>query len=201
MLVLIALLAGSFPFLWRGLVRWRYEPSIYAVNHAPEKTTAVVFGAAVRHGRLSTVLRDRMDTAIELYQRGQVGQILVSGAEYTDARSEPEAMRAYAMQRGVPQGVILSDPGGLRTYDTCYRARHLYDVESAILVTQAFHLPRALFTCNRLGISAVGTAADKRPYRAADWYEMRETAATLVALWDVVRREPPLTLEASLSLP
>ena len=101
---------------------------------------------------------------------------------------------AYAIERGVPSEDLQPDFGGRRTYDTCYRAREIFQIDNAILVTQEFHLPRALFTCNLLGIEAVGVAADLRPYRGARWYEFRETAATLNALWDIIRQARPPVL-------
>ncbi len=103
-------------------------------------------------------------------------------------------MLAYAVRRGVPEADIQPDYAGLRTYDTCYRAKYIFQVESAVLITQDFHLPRALFICNALGIEAVGVTADQQRYRGARWYETRETAATLVALWDVVSRQEPAVL-------
>jgi SanA protein len=154
---------------------------------------AVVFGAAVYSGgRLSPVLRDRMDTAIDLYRAGRVDHILVSGDGRSIYYDEPGAMHSYAVQQGVAQGDVTTDRAGRRTYDTCYRAAYVYDVTQAVLVTQRFHLPRALLTCGGLGIDVVGASADRRPYRGAGWYELRETGATLVAAWDVARRQPPL---------
>ncbi|MCA9872424.1 MAG: YdcF family protein, partial [Anaerolineales bacterium] len=161
----------------------------------------IVFGAAVYgNGRLSPVLRDRVETAVQLYKTGRVDKILMSGDNQTLEYDEPSAMVAYAVAQGVPAADVQPDYGGRRTYDTCYRARDIFQVESAVLVTQAFHLPRALFTCRQLGITAVGVAADLRTYRAAGWYETRETAATLVALWDVVRHSPPPVLGEPLPL-
>ena len=99
-------------------------------------------------------------------------------------------MMDYAIEQGVATEDIQPDFAGRRTYDTCYRAREIFQLESAILVTQQFHLPRAMFTCQQLGIEVVGVAADAQPYRGARWYEMRETLATAVALWDVIREQP-----------
>lgn len=189
-----ALLLTS-PLLWRQVVVHRYDSRVYDVPGAPPRPTAIVFGAAVyRGGRLSTVLRDRMETAITLYEQGTVNQLLVSGDGVSAGYDEPSAMKAYAIQRGVPASDIRVDLGGRRTYDSCYRARHFFGVDEAILVTQAFHLPRALFVCEQLGVSAVGVSADLRAYRGAKWYEFREVAASLVALGDVLQqREPAVT--------
>lgn len=183
------------PIFWRELVQLTNTARTYTTDTAPTSDVALVFGAAVyADGRLSPVLRDRMDTAIALFEAGKVNRILVSGDNRADHYDEPGAMRDYAVGRGVPATAVQPDQAGLRTYDTCYRAREIFQLDQAILVTQAFHLPRALFTCRQLGLDAVGVVADQRPYRGARWYEIRETAATMRALWDVLRREPPPAL-------
>ncbi len=198
-LLALGLVVASSPWFVRGAVRAYYDRRLYAVENVPGRPVAVVFGAAVYGDRLSAVLRDRVDTAIALYRTGQVERILVSGDNSSDFYDEPGAMRDYAIEQGVPAADVIADPAGHRTYDTCFRAREVYGVESAILVTQAFHLPRALLTCGSMGIDAVGAVADRRPYRGARWYEMRETAATLVAIWDVLRGDPPPGWEAALA--
>ncbi len=189
MVIVFALLL--LPWVWRQAVRVYYGGQIQTIETAEPASVAVVFGAAVyRDGRLSSVLRDRMDTAVALYHDGTVEKLLVSGDNRSNEYNEPGAMMAYAISRGVDEADIQPDYAGLRTYDTCYRARHIFEVDEAILVTQAFHLPRAIFTCRQLGVDATGIQADMRPYRGSSWYEFRETIATLRALWDVLRREP-----------
>jgi SanA protein len=197
---LLLLIAGivAFPFVLRVLVRNRFESHIYEVADAPYKPVAIVFGAAVyRGGRLSTVLRDRMDTAIKLYNNGVVDKIIVSGNQGEGGYDEPGAMLSYAIALGVPPSDLISDNQGDRTYDTCYRANHVFDQASVLLVTQEFHLPRALFTCSNLGIEVVGVKADQRTYRGARWYELRETAAMLVALADILWQKPQVSLSTT----
>ena len=196
-LVAILLLIVS-PVLWRNAVKLYYQRAIYPRPEVPEGQTAVVFGAAVyANGRLSPVLRDRVDTAIALYKAGQVEHIILSGDNRDVDYDETGAMMDYAIKQGVDSADITVDRAGHRTYDTCYRAGHVFDVKNAVLVTQEFHLPRALMTCEGLGIKSIGAMADMRPYQGAGWYEIRETGATLVALWDVMRREPPPLMELS----
>ena len=189
------------PWLWRQAVRIYYGNQIRTVESVEPSRVAIVFGAAVySDGRLSSVLRDRMDTAVSLYKNGKVDKLLLSGDNRLDHYNEPGAMMNYAINRGVAPTDIQPDYAGLRTYDTCYRARHIFQVEEAILVTQAFHLPRAIFTCRQLGLDVVGTGADLRPYRGSRWYEFRETIATSRALWDVLRREPAQILGDTIPL-
>jgi SanA protein len=117
---------------------------------------------------------------------------LMSGDNSHNDYNEPAAMRAYAMQLGVSGDDIVLDYAGRRTYDTCYRAREIFRVNEVILVTQNFHLPRALYTCNALGVHAVGVSADMRVYRKrslAIW-NLRELPASLVALWQVHISQP-----------
>jgi len=156
--------------------------------NAPESRVAIVFGAGLsRDGSPSPVLKDRVMTAAELYFSGKVKKILMSGDNRFLDYNEPGAMLDYALELGVPRQDIVLDFAGRRTYDTCYRAKAIFGVTDALLVTQRFHLPRAVFTCNFLGIKGYGVIADLRPYnsRSIDYWNMREVGATVVALWDV----------------
>jgi SanA protein len=142
------------------------------------------------------VLRDRIRTAAELFFTGKVDVLLMSGDNSDINYDEPTAMKEYALSLGVPEENIVLDFAGRRTYDTCYRARAIFGVEEAFLVTQAFHLPRALFTCNILGVNAVGVAAYESRYweGAMEYWTMREYPATATAFWDIffARPEPIL---------
>ena len=132
-----------------------------------------------------TALADRVWTAAELYKAGKVEKLLMSGDNRYIEYNEPEAMRQYALAQGVPDEDIVLDYAGRRTYDTCYRAEYIFEVEEAILVTQWFHLDRALYTCDKLGIDAVGVAADRRDYQSARYWWMREVAAVTRAWLDL----------------
>lgn len=188
---LLCLLLLLSPLVWWKGVQWFYGRSIYTVEDVPADKVAIVFGAAIYgNGRLSPILRDRMDTAVQLYLDGTVQKIVVSGDNRFEDYDEPTAMMDYAIERGVAAEDIQPDYAGRRTYDTCYRARDIFQLDSAILVTQRFHLPRAMFTCEQLGVEVVGVASDPQLYRDAGWYEVRETLATAVALWDVIQEQP-----------
>ena len=195
--VILTIIVGSivtFPFWWQSLLALRYEPRIAEPAAAGEAPVALVFGArAYSSGRLSSMLRDRVDTAVDLYEAGKVTRILMSGG-INGGVDEAQAMRNYALARGVPAEALLVDSQGNRTYDSCYHAYETFGVRSALLVTQRFHLPRALFTCEALGIDVTGASADRRAYSpwSLQWSENRELPASLLALVDVVRRRPPL---------
>ncbi len=205
-LLLAALMA--FPWVWRGLVELRYAPRTYTLDEylaqtaptaaQPAPRTALVFGARVyRDGRLSAMLRDRVDTAVALYSAGQLDRLIMTGGQNGEAYDEPAAMRDHAVANGVPPSAIVLDYGGLRTYDSCYRAAHVFDLNEALLVTQAFHLPRALLLCDQLGMEVIGVSADRRVYdpRSMRWSEARELVALVAALVDLVRRQPPQITE------
>ena len=183
----------AFPFVWRWWLQWHYGRQIFPVDQVRAERVALVFGARIYpDGRLSPMLRDRVETAVQLYQAGKVEVLLFSGDNRFSDYDEPGRMMDYALSRGVPPEAIQPDYAGRRTYDTCYRAREIFGLESAILVTQEFHLPRALFTCDRLGLDAVGVGADLQPYsrRSLLWSGLREIPASLVALIDVIQQAP-----------
>lgn len=166
---------------------------IYSVESAPVSPTAIVFGAGLtRDGTPTRVLRDRVETAAQLYFQGKVEKLLMSGDNQQVEYNEPGAMREYALELGVPDEDIVLDYAGRRTYDTCYRARNIFNVQSALVITQNFHLPRAIFTCNSLGIQAVGISADKNTYnrRSLQYWKLRELVATSQAFIDIYLTRP-----------
>jgi SanA protein len=168
-----------------------YQSAIVAPAAVEPGRTAIVFGAGVLpDGQPTTVLYDRVAVAAELYRLGRVRQIILSGDGRPASTQEPEVMRRTALALGVPDAALLLDGGGLRTYESCERARSTFNVGDAVLVTQRFHLPRALFTCDAAGIDVVGVAGDRRryPWRWLTSWHLRETAATAVAWWDALTK-------------
>lgn len=136
---------------------------------------AIVFGARVWDDKsLSPVLYDRVVTAVELYRAGRVAKILMSGDNPFENYDEPTAMKETAVRLGVPANDVVLDFAGRRTYDTCYRAREIFEVKKAILVTQEFHQARALYLCNNLGVDSVGIIANRRQYEGENYWNFRE---------------------------
>ena len=165
----------------------------FSKENVPARQVAIVFGAEVKKdGTPSVVLRDRVETAVALYKSGKVEKLLMSGDNRFVDYNEPEAMRRYAIALGMPDADIVLDYAGRRTYDTCYRAKEIFGVNAAVLVTQGFHLPRALFLCNAFGISAVGVEAKNYYYfkRLRLFWNMRELLATVQSVWDVYLLKP-----------
>jgi SanA protein len=197
-LILFVLLCGAATLLLPRVLTGLYSiPRTFSVADAPSKAVAVVFGAGLwRDGSPTPVLRDRVQAAAELYFAGKVQKLLMSGDNSTVYHNEPAAMQEYALQLGVPQDAIVLDYAGRRTYDTCMRARKIFGLTDVILVTQKFHLPRAILTCNALGVKGVGVTADLRQYRRAAllFWNLRELPASLTALWDLYVSPPAVVL-------
>jgi SanA protein len=192
-LLLVVVLAAVVLFIPRLLVTAYSNSRSYTAADVPARKVAIVFGAGLwRDGSPTPVLRDRVATAADLYFSGKVEKLLMSGDNRFVEYNEPGAMRAYALELGIPDNDIVLDYAGRRTYDTCYRAQKIFGLQQAILVTQSFHLPRALYTCNSLGLDAVGVPSDLRQYRDSSlaYWNLREVPATLVALWEVNISKP-----------
>jgi SanA protein len=191
------LLPGLFAlfaiFATRSVFLLHAVPKTFAFDAAPADKVAIVFGAGLlRNGSAGPVLSDRVETAVRLYQAGKVEKLLMSGDNRFVEYNEPEAMRQYALNAGVPDEDIVLDYAGRRTYDTCYRAKHIFNVESAILVTQEFHMARALYLCDAFGVESVGVEANNRYFlkRSRLYWNLRELFATMGAAWDVMYLHP-----------
>ena len=180
-------------FLTRFVFLIYASPMTFSLDIVPERKVAIVFGAGLlRDGSAGPVLSDRVETAVKLYQAGKVDKLLMSGDNRFVEYNEPEAMRQYALKAGVPDDDIVLDYAGRRTYDTCYRAREIFQVRSAILVTQPFHMARALYLCNSFGVESVGVEADNRYFlkRSRLIWNTRELFAMMGAAWDVMFAHP-----------
>jgi SanA protein len=190
LIVLVLVVLGLTAPKW--ILGWQYGRRILSVDQAPARDVAIVFGAGLRRdGTPTTVLADRIDTAVALFREGKVARLLMTGSS-REGYDEPAAMAARARSLGVPEQAILVDTGGVRTYESCARARQS-GIRSALLVSQRFHLPRALALCGSMGIEADGVAADRSAYsaRARRFWALREYPASLVAVFEVLlaRRE------------
>jgi len=158
----------------------------------PNTAVAIVFGAGVLSNKEPTsVLEDRLNLAADLYALGKTEKILVSGDNRVESYNEPEAMFQYLVQKkGIPEEDIVRDYAGRRTYDTCKRAKEIWDVEEAIIITQGYHLPRALFTCSTLGIESFALSSTNREYLGELRYKFRELIAIHKAILDVYILHP-----------
>lgn len=194
LLISVLFILGLVAFILPRIITYFYAgPRTYQPGELPAKPVAIVFGAGLRRdGSPSPVLRDRVATAAGLYKAGKVQKLLMSGDNSEVYYNEPEAMRQFALGLGIPDEAIVLDYAGRRTYDTCYRAKKIFELKDVVLVTQAFHLPRAIYTCNMLGLPAVGVPADQGQYRQRSlaFWNLRELLATMVALWEIHHSKP-----------
>jgi SanA protein len=184
-MLMVSAAAGAMASLFAGLiyadVRIRAGGVIRDPLAAPAKPVAIIFGAGYSRYGASAVLYDRVLTGVELYRGGRVRKLLMTGDNHVLNYNEPEIMRRTAVALGVPNRDIVLDYAGFRTYDSLYRARDVFQVRSALLVTQAYHLPRAVYTARKLGMDVEGVAADRRPYRGQLKLSLRELMAIEMA--------------------
>lgn len=138
----------------------------------------IVLGAGVRNdGSPSPMLQDRLITGIELYKDGVSDRLLMSGDHTNKGYDEVNTMKSYAINEGVPSEHIFMDHAGISTYDSIYRAKEIFQANKVVIVTQKYHLHRALHIADRLGVEAYGVSADVRIYTGQDMRELREKVA------------------------
>ena len=159
-------------------------------NEVPKSDLAIVLGASVINQKPSPVLAARADAAIALYQAGKVQKILVTGDSVQWSHDEVTPVRTYLVNAGIPDSRIFLDRSGLDTYSSMYRARQVFGADSVIVVTQDFHLPRALFIARHLGLRAYGFTAVQDSASPYDY--VREIPASNKALWDIIVRRKPV---------
>lgn len=190
MAVAVLLLISLLPVMAAIYVRqvtaqWRYE----SPQQVPNQRVAIVFGAGVwADGTPTPMLADRIQAAVTLYRLGRVQKLLMTGDNSTIYYDEVTTMKRYAMDLGVPEQDITLDYAGFSTYESCYRAREIFGIRAAVLVTQRFHLPRAVYTCRQMGIAAIGLATpdwEVYGHKLMRYYNTRELLAVIKALIEV----------------
>jgi SanA protein len=187
----LAVSSAVIPLLAMALIYWTVEGNQHGifskVDDVPAMPAAIVFGAGID----STEMKDRVATAVALYKSGKVQKLLMTGDNGHINYNEPMAMKRVAIADGVPDQDIACDFAGFRTYDSLYRARDIFDVQNAVLVTQRYHLPRAIFLAEKLGLKVVGVDAGRHSYVRQSWYDLREIAAAEAAWLDVITARQP----------
>lgn len=169
------------------------------IDTVPRFQTGLLLGARVyESGRLSPLLRDRADAVWGLYKASKVQKILVSGDNGRPDYDEVNAVKNYLLEKGVDGDDLFLDHAGFDTYDSLYRARDIFEVESLIIVTQGFHLPRALFLARHLGLDAVGFVSDRYSYSRGN--VIREFFANGKAFFNIVFRSRPRFLGDSIPI-
>ncbi|MGL5405442.1 MAG: SanA/YdcF family protein [Propionibacteriaceae bacterium] len=189
----VLMLLALAPTIWAWTVA---RPHEYSVETVSEQRVALVLGASVKaDGNPSDFLAGRLAVAQQLYQAGKVRAILVSGDNGSKGYDEPTAMKNWLVTHGVPAEHIVTDFAGFDTYDSCVRAVKIFDAHDAIVVTQSYHLHRALATCRSVGLTAVGVGDSSVKNGNETWQRgvVRELGAVWKTWWDVgTHREPTL---------
>lgn len=180
-------------------VRKEFQEIIYPeaeFQNISDTRVGIVFGAGLdkKAENPSIILRDRLDTAVILYNSGKVQKLIVSGDNRFINYDEPTVMYEYLVKEGVSEFDIERDFAGRNTYDTCFRAKEIFGVSEAVLISQEFHLPRALFTCQNLGIQVQGASADRNIYVKRYYNNFRETFAMIDTFIKVYISPPEVIL-------
>jgi vancomycin permeability regulator SanA len=185
----MAVLGGSI-----GFVRLISAGHLHTPESVPAAPVALVLGAQVSpSGRPSPFLAARLDLAHRLYRDGKVRVVLVSGDNMAPEYNEPDAMRTYLINAGMPPDAVVADYAGFDTYDSCARARRIFGVDRLVLVTQGYHLPRAVATCRALGVDATGVGDDSMRH-TRDWRRgaIRDQLASVKTVIDLVTGRDPV---------
>ncbi|HWP61779.1 MAG TPA: ElyC/SanA/YdcF family protein [Candidatus Paceibacterota bacterium] len=194
-LLVIALVTIGLPLFMRlSMQSYMFD----STSDLPTVQVAIVPGASVYDGEPSPVLQQRAQTAILLYETGKVSKILVSGDNSALNHDEVTPVRKYLIDAGIPPRDIFLDHAGFDTYSAMYRAFAVFDVHSAIIVTQDFHLPRALYLARHLGLEAYGFKSEGGQGTLSDY--VREIPAAWKALFDLLSRRQPKYLGPVISI-
>ena len=185
----LAAVAGAVAF-----VRSKASGYIYAESDVPGAPVALVLGAKVNpDGTPSAFLTARLDLAKRLYDAGLVEMIIVSGDHLAPEFDEPVAMHNYLIKAGLPTEKVIVDPGGFDTYESCLRAKRILNLSQLTVVTQSYHLVRAVATCRALGIDAMGVGDDSARQHTVAWWRgaIRDQLACLKTIVDLAKRQNP----------
>ena len=193
-LLVIAAVAAIGVFAIDFRVSWVGRKYILSPEKVTESDAIIVLGAYVYpNGRLSDMLKDRVDTGLELYNNGKSKKLLLSGDHGKTTYDEVNGMKNYVISKGIKAEDIFMDHAGFSTYETMYRARDVFKAKKVIIVTQEYHLKRAVYIARSLGMDAYGVAADKRNYRGMAMYKVREVLARCKAFLNVNITKPKPT--------
>ncbi|MGW1210536.1 SanA/YdcF family protein [Streptomyces sp. NPDC002499] len=173
---------------------WMYVVTgdrLRTIADVPRTEVAVVFGAGLWDGEPSPYLAHRLDAAAKLYRAGRIEVVLVTGDNSRKDYDEPDAMRTYLTEHGVPDGRIVSDYAGFDTWDSCVRAKKIFGVDKAVLISQGFHIRRAVALCQAAGVTSYGVGVDAK--HDVTWYYggTREILAAGKAALDAVFEPDP----------
>ncbi len=207
--VLVAAVAIAVPNVYEVATEAGHIRPAEEVEQAASQGEAydciLVLGASMLpSGEPSTILKDRLDVAVELYKAGVAPKIVMSGDNESDATyNEVVNMKKYAVNQGVPSEDIFCDHAGIDTYDSMYRARFVFDPHSMVVVTQTYHMYRALFDAHSFNIDAIGVTSDLHSYEKQAYFDIREVGARVSDMINVATnaeaafKSAPVSLDSS----
>ena len=173
-------------------VKSKTENVIYTnLTDVPKTKIAIIFGAGINGDKPSRYLKDRLDAGISLYKNHKVDKILLSGDNGRDEHDELTVMKLYCYENGVDTNKIYIDYAGFDSYSTMYRAKHIFKVDTAILVSQKYHLNRCVYLGDKLGVKSYGYSADQGVYPGYKYYSFREKLSITKSVFDVMRGRKP----------
>lgn len=163
----------------------------YSVKKFPKNDVGIIFGAGINGNQPSKYLKDRLDAGILLYKMKRINKILLSGDNGRDEYDELTVMKNYCYNHGVDTTKIFIDYAGFDTYSTMYRAKHIFKIKRATLISQKYHLNRAIYIGQKLGIKSSGYSANNGEYLGYNYVCFREYLSVFKAFFDVLRNREP----------
>lgn len=183
--------------LINGYVKLAVAPRIISAEEAAglaEVDCILVLGCGVRAGGPTPMLSDRLKRGVELYGAGASGKLLMSGDHGSVYYDEVNVMKKYAVDAGVPSTNVFMDHAGFSTYESLYRAKEIFLADKIIIVTQRYHLYRALHAAKGLGLEAWGASSDLQPYAGQRYRDLREILARVKDFFIVIYQPKPRVL-------
>jgi SanA protein len=172
----------------------------YSVKKFPKNDVGIIFGAGINGNQPSKYLKDRLDAGILLYKMKRINKILLSGDNGRDEYDELTVMKNYCYNHGVDTTKIFIDYAGFDTYSTMYRAKHIFKIKKATLISQEYHLNRAIYIGQKLGIKSAGYSANNGEYHGYKYVCFREYGSIFKSFFDVLRNREPRFLGTPINI-
>lgn len=177
------------------------KTNIYnSIKRFPKNDVGIIFGAGINGNQPSKYLKDRLDAGISLWKAKRINKILLSGDNGREEYDELTVMKNYCYSHGVDTTKIFIDYAGFDTYSTMYRAKHIFKIKRATLISQKYHLNRAIYIGQQLGIKSVGYSANKGEYLGYNYVCFREYLSTFKSFFDVLRNREPHFLGGEINI-
>lgn len=193
--IILCLIGLAVVLVTNSNVTAKTEKEIFTeLKDVPKTKVVIIFGAGISGDQPSRYLKDRLDAGILLYKSNKVDKILLSGDNGRNEYDELTVMKLYCQKNGVDTTKIYIDYAGFDSYSTMYRAKHIFKVDTAILVSQKYHLNRCIYLGDQLGIESFGYSADRGIYPGYNYYSFREKLSVTKSVLDIIRNRKPIYL-------